>query len=250
MIAGGCLVVALAGGGAAYAVAQTRHTYTPTAADQETLAKADAFTSQIEAEKAKRDEPPTLKPLPAGAHVLIFGDSWTRGRGADDPATQGYAPVLAQLEGWDAQVAGEGGTGYLNPGSGKQVPYTERAKTLAVRFTPDLIILQGSQNDGGQQLGKLPAAITATVDTFRARFPKAQMVMIGPGPVNSDEVNTIVSNAAGANKIPFVDEIAPGWMAGANATKYMLPDYHPNSEGHAWLAKNIKAALASLTKKP
>jgi len=247
VLIGGLLALTLAGGGAAVMASQPKP-YTPTAEESAMMEKARAYNASVEKAQAERNAPAMLNPLPVGAKVLIFGDSWTRGRGAENPETEGYAPILAKLSGWDAQVEGEGGTGYLNPGSGDQVPYTERVKTIKPRFSPDLIILQGSQNDTSQDINKLPEAILATIDTFKARFPKAQLLMIGPGPSNAAAVNTALTNAADVKKIPYIDSIAAGWMTGQNATEYMLPDYHPSTEGHTWLAKNIKIAIANITK--
>lgn len=189
-----------------------------------------------------------LAPVPAGSRVLFLGDSYTEGYGATDPTTQGFAPVAANTLGWVADVDGSGGTGYLNPGPANVGTYGERAARINVE-APALIVLQGSSNDLDADLTALPTAVDGVIATLKAKYPDAQLVILGPAFGYAAPVNDAMKAYATERNIPYIDAIAGGWLAGDLFTQYTSTETggHPTTDGYAWIAKNFAASITNLT---
>jgi acyl-CoA thioesterase-1 len=83
--------------------------------------------------------------------LLILGDSYTAGDGADRP-DQGWAYLVAGSLGYPTNIDGEGGTGFAWDGGAQDNQareYEVRLREIAEdpRFVPNVLILQGGQND-------------------------------------------------------------------------------------------------------
>lgn len=182
-----------------------------------------------------------LSPLPPKAPVLIFGDSYVEGLGAD-VKTNGWAYKVGPLLGWTVTVNGKGGTGYCNPTSYGAGVYFDRLLKVADAY--DLVVLQGSSNDDKTSNGQLvyddatlTAAINKLLDFARSHFTKAQLLMVGPtNPYGSVSVraNNLLVQAAAAHAIPFVNPIAEKWFVPGDGTIFAnTSNGHPNNAGHA-----------------
>lgn len=189
---------------------------------------------------------PTAAPTPAPApplrpRVLIFGDSYTQGWGAETPRA-GYAYRVGDPLGWDVTVDGVGGTGYVNPGRDQQGTYRTRlARAHSGPF--DVVVLQGSTNDARSAPASLPAAVAQTVDAVGERYPEARLLMLGPAALYGrpteelSRVQHVLSDYARENDVPFVDPIAEGWFQPGDAATCANPaNGHPNDEGYARIA--------------
>ena len=69
--------------------------------------------------------PPEPLALPAQPRVLLVGDSYSEGYGAE-PVSEGFAFHVAGPLGWSLTRDGIGSTGYLNPGPRHQGTFRER----------------------------------------------------------------------------------------------------------------------------
>ena len=188
--------------------------------------------------------------LPASAPVALFvGASYTAGLGAQ-PATNGYAYRSAALLGWRAEVDGESGTGYLNPGHRGGSTYVARIRVLAPPLPPSVVVVQSGRNDIGYPLPQLHDAVLATVASVHRRWRHAQLVILGAIPADLPlgpgilGVEATLKQAATQAKVPFVDPIAQDWITAANEHQYAgaVPQ-HPNNSGHAYLASRLAADL-------
>lgn len=182
--------------------------------------------------------------LPARPRVLIFGDSYTEGQGAQ-PLTQGYAYQVGPMLNWDVTVFGVGGTGYLAPGPRDEGTYEARlAKAPPGPF--DLVVVQGSTNDARQPISGLSAAVTRTIQAVRTTYAPAQILMLGPIDLHGTsskpmtQVNVVVRDSARALGVSYIDAMGEQWFQHDTSKPYINPSNgHPNNQGHALIASNF-----------
>ncbi|MDR6413327.1 SGNH/GDSL hydrolase family protein [Pseudarthrobacter sulfonivorans] len=195
--------------------------------------------------------------LPAEPVVLILGDSYTAGMGAD-PADQGWAYLVAGSLGYPTNIDGVPGTGFAW-GGGEQ---DELAQEYEVRlqaaaqdpsFVPNILILQGGQNDAAiTDPAEVKIATAETIEAARRFWPGIQVVVMGPSaplPFAGDlsAANSAVRAGAAAAKAPFIDAVKAGWFTGANSPEFNFDGAHPNTAGHAHIAEKFLKAWATLT---
>lgn len=194
--------------------------------------------------------------LTAGTRTVIFGDSWTQGAAAARPEL-GYAHLTAQKFGWDNQVLGGSGTGYLNPGSTNIGTFSQRIAKLPEDTSVQLVIMQGSVNDQYRDLKALPGAATQTIQALKAKFPRAHIVVLGPAPnvVPADptllRIDNDLQSVTTAAKVTYVSPVIESWITPSNFRTYIdvAAASHPNNVGHAFLAGRVVAALKALATK-
>lgn len=191
--------------------------------------------------------PLTLGPDP---RVLVFGDSWTYGSAATVP-TDGYAYVLGRLLDGDVTVAGVRGSGYLKPGLDGPA-YGERIAALDPDLDPELVIVQGSINDRREGASGYREAVEAAWDQMSARFPAAQIVILGPAPQvlpvekATARIDRDLAALAAARGWWYVSPIAEQWITPADYAAIIdtgVGRNHPSTAGHAVLAARLAAAL-------
>ena len=208
---------------------------------------------------SRTEAPQARITLPAaGSATVFFGDSWTQGYAAN-PETSGYAYLVGQAFGWNNAVLGVGSTGYVNPG----VPgtsYADRSAALTVDESVSLVVVQGSINDvwidsatyPDLSLDNLPGAASTTLTNLRTAYPNAQIIGLGPTPpylpasagvVKANDILKTVFSEAG---LSYVD--TTGWITTDNISTVIdaNADNHPSTDGHAYLAEQVEAALRGL----
>ncbi|KSU78722.1 Lysophospholipase L1 [Pseudarthrobacter enclensis] len=196
--------------------------------------------------------------LPANPVLLIMGDSYTFGDGADQPE-EGWAYQVADSLGYPTNIDGRGGTGFAWGGGARDDQggeYEVRLRQTAAAnpaFMPNLLILQGGQNDAQADSGEVTAATRQTIEAARRFWPGVQVVVMGPSapqPLAGDlrEVNNAVRAGADAAHAPFIDAIAAGWFTDANSPGFDADGAHPNSAGHAYIAGKFLESWAELTR--
>lgn len=204
----------------------------------------------------------TIDPLPLtlgeNPTVLIFGDSWTYGSAASDPAL-GYAYVVADRAGWTTVVDGVRGSGYLKPGIDGP-SFGDRIAALDPSLDPDLVIVQGSINDRKQGASGYADAVDAAWDQLEATFPGARIVILGPAPqvlpIESEtaRIDRDLASLAGARGWWYISPIAENWITEANYLDVIdtsdLGRDHPSTAGHAYLAERLAEAVRGLAEAP
>lgn len=239
----GTLTVSLPGTAAATPTATA--TSTPTATATPTAAATATATAQrlgIE--------------LPAEPVLLILGDSYTAGMGAAQ-AEQGWAYLVAGTLGYPTNIDGVPGTGFAWGGGqddgGKE--YEVRLRTIAEdpRFVPNVLILQGGQNDALlNNPDELKAATAQTIEAARKLWPGVQVVVLGPSapqPLAEElrDANNAVRAGAEAASAPFIDAYEAGWFTAENSPGFDADGVHPNTAGYAHMAEKFLAEWATLT---
>lgn len=192
---------------------------------------------------------PSAFAVPPGSRVLVFGDSYTAGYGAE-PATEGYAYKLATLTEWNVEVEGIGSTGYLNAGNDNQGTFKQRLDSLEYGDEFDLVILQGGSNDQRVQDRDLSAAIDEVASTIEQRFPSAQLVVVGPVSVgtNANEDKKRIDRAlrayTRAQGVYYVSPVGATWFHTSDQPALVnMAVGHPNNEGYTVMAEKLLAAI-------
>jgi acyl-CoA thioesterase-1 len=196
--------------------------------------------------------------LPSEPVLLILGDSYTAGDGADQP-DQGWAYVVAGRLGYPTNIDGVSGTGFAWGGGAQDErggEYEVRLRDIAANpaFVPNVLILQGGQNDSQiANPDEVEAATTQTIEAARRFWPGIQVVVLGPSapqPLAEElrGVNNAVRAGAAAASAPYVDAVEAGWFTSANSQGFNADGVHPNTAGHAYLAEKFLESWASLTR--
>lgn len=191
-----------------------------------------------------------LAPVPAGGRVVVLGDSYTEGIGVE-PKTNSWSYMVAADRGWALDNKGVGGTGYVEPGRNSEGTFGSRIASIAAEPAPALIVVQGSTNDLKQDLNLLPEAVTDVMTQLRAKFPGAQIVMLGPVPLATDQLNRTLTTAARDNQVPYINAVNERWI-NWDEREALIPTEagHPNAEGYRRIADRFEAALDRITTQP
>jgi lysophospholipase L1-like esterase len=183
-----------------------------------------------------------------GAEVLYFGDSWTAGYSAS--WDNGYAWQSAAANTWKPLIYGNPGSGYI-VGGPSGVLFQSAFEALPP-MSPQLVILQGGINDAGDY-GDVTTAARTLIGTAQARFPDAQIVVLGPAPFSwplADGVRTVdasLERAARESGVPYISPVQEEWLTGENIGAFIDPaTLHPNDQGHAYFAERLNSALTDL----
>jgi len=209
-------------------------------------------------EPAAQSSQPAAAPAPGGSstpaapaaptRLLILGDSFTAGVGAS-ATDNGWAPQVAEaLDGPD-RIDAVPRTGYVFPGPDRAVDdsFPSRTQRLvsAGDFTPDVVVVQGGQEDYRGTLLELDDAVRETVTRLRAAYPQARIVLFGstrafPESRALEPINATIAKAAATVDVPFIDPVAERWITSKNSARYISYDLtHPNDAGHAYLAERF-----------
>ncbi len=174
---------------------------------------------------------PRIRPLPAEAVVVAFGDSLTSGYGAE--AGQDYPHVLAGLSGW--QVINAGVPGERSAAGLARLPSVleEHRPALVLLCHGGNDILTGSSPEGiGANLdGMIRLCRDAGADVVLLAVPQKGL-LLKPAPVYAE--------VADRNRVPLVEEVITDVLK-KNALK---SDYvHPNAAGYAQIATEVWSVL-------
>lgn len=184
---------------------------------------------------------PTLrKPLVC----MWVGDSFGEGTGQ----YFGMNQSICQKFGWVLCNSSSGGTGYTTGGSiPGRFSYIDRIQDVAA-VKPDILVVQGSVNDGG---ACTEAIAGAYYDAVAAMLPQTQIVAVAPTWKNSSGYTANVGTSRDAQKaacatrgIPFIDTAPPGsdyWFTDANSFAFF--DVGNGFAGTAVLAGDTVASV-------
>nr|WP_248759131.1 SGNH/GDSL hydrolase family protein [Pseudarthrobacter sp. SSS035] len=194
--------------------------------------------------------------LPADPVVLILGDSYTAGDGADRP-DQGWAYLVAGSLGYPTNIDGVGGTGFAWGGGAQDnqaLEYEVRLQRIAENpvFVPNVLILQGGQNDSLiNNPDEIQTATARTIESARRFWPGVQVVVLGPSapqPLAEElrSANSAVRAGAAAAKAPFIDASDAGWFTSANSPEFDFDGSHVNTAGHNHIAEKFLESWVTL----
>lgn len=199
-------------------------------------------------------------------HVVVLGDSFTEGTGADRFGLTGYTDHLGIMLDWpDLAPSGLGGTGYVADNGGADVPFGDRLTADVIDAAPDTVVFAGGINDQAvYSAATFQAAVDGVLSATATALPAARLIVLGPWWPTGSPVAEVVqirddlASAADTYGATFVDTIGgpvpysgstgdytdTGYITSANAATYISGDgTHPNQDGHDYLALQVATAL-------
>ncbi len=174
---------------------------------------------------------PRLEPLDAGATVLAFGDSLTRGTGAG--SGQSYPAVLAELTG--LAVVNAGIPGEVSAAGRERLP------DLLAEHTPDLVVLVHGGNDALRKIPPEQTRDNLAAMIAASRAAGAQVVMLGvPGRNLTLSTPGFYDDVADRLKVPMDGSTLPELMRDRSLKSDPV---HFNAAGYARMAEAVRALL-------
>jgi acyl-CoA thioesterase-1 len=193
---------------------------------------------------------PTATAAPTGApvvHAVVVGDAFSAGKGSA-PGTPTAVRLAAKALGWDASVLATPGSGFTTGGAS-----AFGARLAALTSAPDVLVLQGGGSDTDATPEQLTAAAGAVLAQAAKRFPHTRVVLVGPVAMEQPpdgqlvRVDRTLRAVAARHKAAYLDPIALHWITAANAEGLTaVAGYYPNAAGHAYLGRQLAAALTTL----
>lgn len=185
--------------------------------------------------------------------VVLIADSFGEGVGGISDIF-GYPSQLQRGLGIeDFVISAAGGTGVLKT-NGSRVAYKDRFTVDVINRSPNVVIIQSSQNDADQDLAAVKAELSAEILRVKTELPDALCVVMGVWNTRAQTplidpaltLNNNARDAAAAAGVPFVDwsDLITGTgridsqTNNGNADFNVLPDgTHPTVRGHALRAR-------------
>jgi hypothetical protein len=207
------------------------------------------FTAPASADTTSATRPEATPASPSGEtpgaeqlRVLVVGDGLS-----SPPAEGGGWPEVVR-----SNLESAGRAVEMNVAAAAQAGYAEpdAAGTTFPRLVEgagggfDLVVFFGSRFDIAAA-GDVQAAATAAFAAARAVSPDVGLVVIGPAWPGAEPPGYIETNrdavaaAAGPFGAVFVDPLAEGWFAGADAALIDTDGGRPTADGHRYLAELI-----------
>lgn len=198
-------------------------------------------------ESESADGPVTpIKQADADAPVALWvGDSYTNGHGAPRPA-DGYPCLVSDRLGWTCKLDAEGGTGFVNDGSGASPanePLSHRLDTTSESVDPDVVVIDAGRNDFAATPGEFRRAVTSYLNDATAAYPDAKFVVILPfilGRSHFDykTIDHTVRVAATDIGATVIDTTTPAWQRLVNGLA-TVDGLHPTARSHRLIARRL-----------
>jgi len=186
-------------------------------------------------------------PDPDAPLVAFYGDSYTLGTGASDPANR-WSTVICAERGWTEFNPSVNGLGFVNNrGFGADLP------ELVVAQDPDIVFVTMGLNDNfsyARGPERIRSAIDADLAFLAEQLPDARFIVVEPlcyTDERPDSVEIIIGWVREA-----AERIGADWVPGASRwieghPEWMAADgLHPNDDGYAEMARRMGAELAAL----
>jgi len=188
---------------------------------------------------------------PNATRVAFYGDSYTLGTGASDPANR-WSTIICEDRGWSEFNPSVNGLGFVNNratfGDG-DLP------SMIIDDNPDVVFIAMGLNDNfsfASAADKIKDQITTDVDRIAEGLPDAHIIVVEPfwytdeRPESVETIITWVRDAAAAVNADYIPG-ASHWIEGH--PEWMAADgLHPNDEGYAEMAKRMDAELTHLNR--
>lgn len=212
-----------------------------------------------------------------GKKAIFFGNSFTEGTGGD-AAFNNYANTTSTLLGLECWSSGSGGTGFINSGTAGRVKFQDRVVRDVIHYSPDIVVIEGGNNDTTFDQTDLLNAVNLLVSTIKTSLPTVTIYLLSNFQLQGSTENIIntrntIKAAALANSVYFIDSIdgvsyntsgvaitqkyGP-WIVGpgsvgniqetGNASLYVASDLsHPSREGHRYIGERLALEMQRLS---
>lgn len=191
---------------------------------------------------------PVASASPGQPVAAFYGDSYTRGTGASDPALR-WSSRICEERGWAELNPSVDGLGYvINRGL-----IGEDLVEAIVAEEPDIVIVTMGLNDNfamPDRAAELEEAIRDDLATFAEELPDARLIVVEPfwhldeRPASVGTINDWVESAAQDAGADYIAG-ASRWMAG-HPEWLSIDGVHPNDEGYAAIATRMDEELTKL----
>ncbi|MFN3375513.1 MAG: arylesterase [Burkholderiaceae bacterium] len=181
-------------------------------------------------------KPPRQSALPAGATVLVLGDSLTSGVGTTPEAA--YPALLQQRTGWHVVNAGVSGN---TSAQGR-----ERLGALLAQHRPALVIVGLGGNDFLRRVSTAETREHLRAIVQASRDAGAQVLLVAmPAPTllaaaGHLQDHALYAELANALQVPLH---AKGWSEVLSDERLRADAIHANSAGHARFAEGLEQTL-------
>lgn len=173
--------------------------------------------------------------------VLILGNSIAAGYGLERPEKQAFPALLQQKIdslGWDFEVRNAGESGLTTSGGRSRIAWL-------LRQPVDVLVLELGGNDGlrGVDLDVTRRNLNAIIDSTRARYPEARIVLTGmqiPPNLGDDytqRFRQLYPNIAEERDVTLVPFLLEG--VGGVTSLNQRDGIHPTAEGQRIVADNV-----------
>lgn len=186
-------------------------------------------------------------PDPEAPVVAFYGDSYTLGTGASDPANR-WSTIICADRGWTEFNPSVNGLGFVN-----NRRLAADLPSLIVEQQPDIVFVTMGLNDNFSYASgaeRIREAIDDDLDFLTTQLPDARFIVVEPFWYTDERPESVeiiigwVRDAAdrvGADWIPDAShwiEGHPEWMA--------ADGLHPNDAGYAEMTRRMDAELTLL----
>lgn len=184
---------------------------------------------------------------PEAPLAAFYGDSYTLGTGATDPANR-WSSIICADRGWREFNPSVNGLGFVNNRSA-----ASDLPALIVEQRPDLVVVTMGLNDNfsyARGADRIRQAIDDDLDRLARELPDARIVVVEPfwyTDERPESVELIIGWVRDA-----AERIGADWVPGASRWLEGHPEWmaadglHPNDDGYAELAQRMDAELARL----
>ncbi|GAA3516732.1 hypothetical protein GCM10022234_09970 [Aeromicrobium panaciterrae] len=213
----------------------------------------------------------------------VIGDSMFETLAGTEPMTSGPAPMLSTLTGFRVWNMAEGGTGYVNDGSGVAAsggvgypgyltsPFGSARRLASVTSAPiDALLVSGSINDVHFSPDAQRTALDKLLDDVAVARPGLPVVLVTLEPVSypgvadqtdprfralNDSFDGVAERHP--NVVGVIDPYAADWLTGTGSTAHPAGDgnqdqyvgadgVHLNAAGHTYYQGRIAAELRAM----
>lgn len=188
--------------------------------------------------------------------IACVGDSITRGAGTDFPDWESYPMQLQRMLGKEAYEVGNFGiSGSTLLNSGNQPYQKQKAFAEALKFKPDVVVIQLGTNDTKPDNWKLKAEFVADYRDLVRQFlelqPRPRIYLSLPPFVGRVGQYGGINEAGILEQIPMIEQVAAESGAAVidvhgaflNRDDLLSDHVHPNRAGAEVLAKTVYVAL-------
>lgn len=196
---------------------------------------------------------------PAITRVACVGDSITRGGGTEFPAIDAYPAQLERMLGGEAYVVGRFGSSGSTLMNSGDMPYQKtQAFDQALKFKPDVVVIQLGTNDtklaNWEHRAAFATDYSELVKRFLALTPRPRIYLSLPPVITGDKNFAGMHEGAILEQIPVIEAVARetgcavidvhgAFASQGNLDALMRDRVHPNTAGATLLAKTVYAAL-------
>lgn len=185
--------------------------------------------------------------------VAFYGDSYTLGTGASDPALR-WSSIISAERGWNEFNPSVNGLGFVNNRASTPPDYapTDEVSEI-IAADPDIVFITMGLNDNfsmPRRADDIKEAIRIDFSMLRTELPEARIIVVEPfwytdaRPDSVEQIIAWVHDEAGAIGADYIGG-ASHWIEGH--PEWMAADgLHPNDAGYAEMATRMDAELTRL----